>query len=324
MRPARLHFFNEQDAPELEALFADAGVVRHLQALGAGVTMGLRDLSDGRARVVRHLADEGIPVGAWLLLPREQGYFATLDNGAEVAARYDEVHAWARHEGLVFESVGLDFEPDLHELGRLVSHPLRTLGAWAWRSSDRVRLERARDQYGALMRRMRHDGRRVETYQFPVVLEERAARGSFWQRFVGSLDVEADREVVMLYSSLLGPLGASVVEAWAPKCRAIGVGSTGGGIDPLPKLTWEALEHACAWRRARVGTCRFSASRAACSRASSRGCSTSTGTGRWRRRRGGRVRRRRRCARRCRGCRGCSGDGARSWRARSEVSRLRG
>lgn len=242
MRPARLHFFNEQDAPELEALFADAGVVRHLQALGAGVTMGLRDLSDGRARVVRHLADEGIPVGAWLLLPKEQGYFATLDNGADVAARYDEVHAWARHEGLVFEAVGLDFEPDLHELGRLVSHPLRTLGAWAWRSSDRVRLERARDQYGALMRRMRYDGRRVETYQFPVVLEERAARGSFWQRFVGSLDVEADREVVMLYSSLLGPLGASVVEAWAPRCRAVGVGSTGGGIDPLPKLTWEALE----------------------------------------------------------------------------------
>lgn len=242
MRPARLHFFNEQDTPELEALFADAGVVRHLQALGAGVTMGLRDLSDGRARVLRHLADEGIPVAAWLLLPKEQGYFATLDNAAQVTARYDEVHAWARHEGLVFESIGLDFEPDVRELGRLVSHPLRTLGAWAWRAQDRVRLERARDGYDALLRRMRHDGHRVETYQFPMLLEERGARSTFWQRFAGSLDVEADREVVMLYSSLLGPFGASLVEAWAPGCRAIGVGSTGGGIDPLPKLTWEALE----------------------------------------------------------------------------------
>lgn len=241
MRPTRLHFFNEQDTPELEALFDDAGVVRHLVALRAGVTMGLRDLSDGRARVLRHLADEGIPVGAWVLLPREDGYFATLDNAERVTARYAEVHAWARHEGLVFESIGLDFEPDLRELASLVAHPLRTLGQWAWRARDRVRLERARDAYGALVRRIHADGHRVETYQFPVLLEERGARGTFWQRFAGVLDVPADREVVMLYSSLLGPLGPNLVEAWAPACRAVGLGSTGGGIDPLPKLTWDAL-----------------------------------------------------------------------------------
>jgi len=44
VRPARLHFFNEQDAPKLEAPFADALVAMHLEALGAGVTMWLRDL----------------------------------------------------------------------------------------------------------------------------------------------------------------------------------------------------------------------------------------------------------------------------------------
>lgn len=241
MRSARLHFFNEQDTPELESLFADAGVVRHLKALGAGVTMGVRDFTSGRARVVKHLADEGIPVGAWLLLPREEGYFATLDNAGAVARRYGELHAWARHEGLPFESVGLDFEPDLRELSSLLRRPARTLGRWAWRAADKGRLGRARAEYRGLIQRIRADGHRVETYQFPLLLEERGARGTLWQRFAGALDVEADREVVMLYSSLLGPLGPGVVEAWAPRCRALGLGSTGGGIDPWPKLTWEAL-----------------------------------------------------------------------------------
>jgi len=243
MRPTRLHFFNEQDLPELDGLFADAGVVRHLRALGAGVTMGLRDLTEERAAVVRHLLDEGVPVGAWLLLPRDDGYFATLDNAAHVEARYEAFRAWARHEGLAFESVGLDFEPDLREVTDLVARPARTLSRWAVRARDRQRLARARQRYAALVRRMRADGHRVETYQFPLLVDERGASSSFWQRFAGALDVEADREVVMLYSSLFGPLGPGVVEAWAPACRAIGVGSTGGGIDPLPKLTWDAFSH---------------------------------------------------------------------------------
>jgi hypothetical protein len=191
--------------------------------------------------VLRALADEGVPVGAWLLLPAAQGYFATLDNAAQVAARYREVHAWARREGLAFEAVGLDFEPHLEELGRLVAHPARTVAAWAWRARDRRRLARAREAYGALLREVREDGHRVEAYQFPTLLEERRGGGSFWQRFAGSLDVEVEREVVMVYSSLLGPLGPGAVEAWAPRCRAVAVGSTGGGIDPLPKLTWGAL-----------------------------------------------------------------------------------
>jgi len=42
----------------------------------------------------------------------------------------------------------------------------------------------------------------------------------------------------MLYSSLYG---APFLAAWAPACRAIGVGSTGGGVDPLPKLSFEDL-----------------------------------------------------------------------------------
>jgi hypothetical protein len=243
MRPTRLHFFNEQDLPELEALVADAGVVRYLRALSAGVTMGLRDLTEERAAVVRHLADEGVPVGAWLLLPREDGYFATLDNAAQVTARYEAFRAWARHEGLVFEAVGLDFEPDLRDVSDLVARPARTLARWAVRARDRDRLERARVAYAELVRRIRADGHHVETYQFPLLLDERGAGSSFWQRFAGALDVEADREVVMLYSSLFGPLGPGVVEAWAPQCRAIGVGSTGGGIDPLPKLTWDAFAH---------------------------------------------------------------------------------
>ncbi|MFO0596403.1 MAG: hypothetical protein U0228_13890 [Myxococcaceae bacterium] len=246
-KPARLGFFTELDAAPLAALVRTPGLFSQLRALDAHVTVGLRCLSEDRARSVRALRDAGVRAGAWLLLPREHGYFATWDNHAHVVTRVEQFRAWAHQHRLDFDVLGLDFEPPLEELDVFFERPLRAMGRWARRSLDRDRRARALDQYQALVRSLRAEGLELESYQFPLLLEDRAAQSHFFQRFVSSLDVDVGREVLMVYSSLLGPLGPGLTERWTrdpaspARPRAIAVGSTGGGIDPLPKLSFDEL-----------------------------------------------------------------------------------
>lgn len=53
--------------------------------------MGTVDLSDVRAKIVQKLNSNGIPVVAWLLLPKDQGYWMNMDNFLNVIQRYNEV-----------------------------------------------------------------------------------------------------------------------------------------------------------------------------------------------------------------------------------------
>ncbi len=236
----RLFFFNEQDQAALASTFTDQTIAQ-LVALQAGVAMGLRDLSDERAAVVRALEGAGISVTGWLLLPRDEGYFATHHNAPQVEAAYQRFDEWAARHQLAVPRVGLDFEPDLRQLGRLMQRPLSTLARWALRPGPLARVQDARRRYAELIRRMQADGRAVDAYQFPLVVDDRARGGHFWQRTAGLLDVASDREVVMLYSSLLTALGPGLLAHYGPLSGAVAVGSTGGGVDPFPKLSWNEL-----------------------------------------------------------------------------------
>jgi len=241
VQPTTLRFFSELFEPALAETFS-ASTRSQLRALGAGVTIGLLDHSEARARVIRQLTDEAIPVGAWLLLPRSDGYFATHDNFARVEALIDDTLRWAEREHLRFEGLGLDFEPHLDELEAFMARPLPTTTKWSWRARDATRWQTALAAYQRIVTRVRSAGLRVESYQFPLVLADRHACGSLWQRIAGGLDVSVEREVVMLYTSLLGVAGQGLISQLAPRCAALGLGSTGGGIDPFPKLSWAELE----------------------------------------------------------------------------------
>lgn len=241
MKPRRLRFFVELDAADLASLFTDE-VLAMLRGLEAGVTLALRDLSAERARVVRKLQVAGVPIGAWLLVERQHGYFATLHNVDAVAAQAERTLAWARTEGLAFEALGLDFEPDLRELDALFERPVSTMRQWLMRARTPELHADAEARYRTLVAALRAEGVAVESYQLPTLVEDRRKGRAALARLTGSVDVPTDREVVMLYSSLLGPTGAGLVAHWAPHCRAVGLGSTGGGVDPLPKLDWVALE----------------------------------------------------------------------------------
>lgn len=238
----QLHFFCELDAEPLVALAARTDLVPQLRALDAGVTLGLRDLSVERAAVLRDWHQAGVPVGAWLLLPRQQGYFATPDNVPQVEARVDAFLRWREAHHVPVASLGLDFEPALDELDALLAQPVATVAGWVRRARDEGRFVRARAHYTALVARLRGEGLRVEAYQPPMVLDDRRLGGTALSRITGAMAVSVDREVVMLYSSLYGVAGPGLVALAARECSAIGLGSTGGGVDPLPKLSWAQLE----------------------------------------------------------------------------------
>jgi hypothetical protein len=244
--PARLTFFCELEAGPLEALFADPAVVEHLLALRASVSLGVLDLAPERARVVRRLNQAGVPVIAWLLLPRAEGYWFNLDNAPQAAARYEAVRAWTAEHALRWDGVGLDIEPDIHDLQRLLKSRWRLLPALLPRLARGARLREARAAYGTLVDRIRADGHRVDSYQLPFIVDERRAGSTLLQRLLGVLDLPVDREVLMLYSSFVRPHGPGVLCSYGPRARSVGVGVTGGGVDvpdllAVPPLDWEEL-----------------------------------------------------------------------------------
>ncbi|MDY7226161.1 hypothetical protein [Hyalangium rubrum] len=246
MTPPRLTFFCELAAEPLQALFADRAVTEHMVALKASVSLGLLDFSSERAVVVRRLGQAGVPVIAWQLLPAEQGYWFNLDNAPQADARYSAFREWTATHGLEWDGVGLDIEPDIHELQRLLSGGWRRLPALLPRLRQGERLRNAREAYSALVARIRADGHRVDTYQMPFIVDERQARATLLQRLLGVVDLPTDREVLMLYSSFLRPRGAAVLESYGAQARSIAVGSTGGGVElpgliEVPPLSWDEL-----------------------------------------------------------------------------------
>lgn len=210
--------------------------------MNAGVTVALLDFSPERAQVIRELNQQGIQTSAWLLARPEEGYFATADN-AEVMRRYvDGFLEWSHAERLQWERVGLDFEPDLHELQRAMRSPVSTVARWVWRARKRDLL-RAQETYRQLFHTLETAGYETEGYQFHMVIDDQVRHTTGWQRLLSVGSTAAQVQTFMLYSSLMGPIGEALMHQYAPRVgSSMAVGSTGGGIDPLPKLTWAQLQ----------------------------------------------------------------------------------
>ena len=248
MQKPNLTFFCELPADDLEELFANQEVIEHLQNLDASLSLGILDLSDKRAEIVKRLNDAGIPVTAWLLLPEEEGYWFNIENYEQAAARYVTFKAWTTQHDLHWEGIGLDIEVNINELRGILEE--RQAGGFIktiWRRFlNKSRVMHAQRSYQALVDLIRADGYLVESYHIPLISEERRAQSTVLQRTAGLVDLESDREILMLYSSFLRPDGASALWSYAPEADSIGVGSTGGGVDvqgviDVDPLSWEEL-----------------------------------------------------------------------------------
>lgn len=246
MQTPQLTFFCELPEEALQALFADGAVTTALVNLRATVSLGILDLSAGRADVVRRLNRAGVPVIAWQLLPEDEGYWFNLDNAPQATARYAAFKAWSAAHDLQWAGVGIDIEPDIRDVGRLAGGEWRVLGKILRRALDRERFEAARALYKALVEQMQADGYRVDSYHIPLVVDERRAGATLVQRLLGLVDIPTDREILMLYSSFLGRGGYAVLASYGPEAGGIAVGSTGGGVsvggaDAIPPLSWKAF-----------------------------------------------------------------------------------
>jgi hypothetical protein len=239
----QLGFGCELEADELQDLFEDPAVLETLVELKAGVGLAVMDFSDERAAVVRRMNEAGVPVGAWLVLPRAEGYWFHAGNAPQAVARYAAFKAWTAEHGLRWHGIGLDIEPDMNEMQRLMGR-----GGWRMvpfllrRAFDHYRLSHAERAYATLVAQIRADGYRVETFQFPFIVDERKAGSALLQRVLGLVDLQADRELLMLYSSFAPPLGDGMLWSYAPEAEGVIVGITGTGVEPdgtLLPLTWD-------------------------------------------------------------------------------------
>ena len=251
MAPPRLTFFCELTPEPLQALFGKAGeekrrLIADLLKLQANLSLGIIDLSQERAEVVQRLNQAGVPVIAWLLLPKDEGYWFNLDNVLQAVARYAAFQAWTVENGLRWEGIGLDIEPDIGEITQFAKGNLRLLPGVVRRLFNRRRLLDGRARYQELIAQIHADGYQVESYQFPIIADERLAHSTLLQRGIGLVDLVVDREVWMMYTSFVRPNGAGLLASYAAEAQALALGSTGGGVDSefgqFTPLTWGELE----------------------------------------------------------------------------------
>jgi hypothetical protein len=246
MARPQLTFFCELPPEPLAKLFDGRFVIDDLKALGATLSLGILDFSEARAGLVKRLNKAGVPVIAWLLLPEEDGYWFNLDNHDKAAARYVDFKAWTTQHDLLWAGVGLDIEMDINDLRIALSGEVdQAFARRLWHKfRDKPRVARAQRAYQALVDLIRADGYPVESYHLPLISDERRARSTVLQRALGLVDLQVDREVLMLYTSLLTDHGDAFLWSYAPEAGAVGVGITGGGVDlsdalDTAPLTWD-------------------------------------------------------------------------------------
>lgn len=245
MKPPHLTFFVELPSEPLATLFAQPGVMECLVHGGHALSMGLLDLTPVRGAIVRQLEAAGVAVTAWLLLDVADGYWLNADNPERARERYHQTIEWAAREGLRLHRVGLDIEFPRADADLIAREPRRGLLTLLRRRRTAAQVAVAEQAYAALVAEIRAGGRSVESYHFPHLLDERLARSTLLRRTLGLVDVSADAEVFMLYSSYLGRAGA---HAYFTDAACIALGVTGGGVnagkpEELPRLlSWERLE----------------------------------------------------------------------------------
>jgi hypothetical protein len=239
MTPQLMFACCDQGVDQMQSLFADPRVFADLKDLHAGLGVAIVDFTPQRAELVRRLNRDGIPVIAGLGMPPEQGFYFNAENAPEAAAQFAAFDAWSREQGLRWDGVGLDIEPNFAELASLKGHRWRLFTTLLWRAVDVQRMHRAQRVYSALIANIRSRGYFVQTYQLPYLPVERKAHSSLLDRMLGTVDVRGDQEVLMLYTSYAGPAGAAIIWKLGPDAQSIAICCTDGDPAANPAvLDW--------------------------------------------------------------------------------------
>jgi len=222
----------DKGVEEMQSLFADQNVIPSLNELHAEVAVAILDFAPERTAVVRRLNQAGIRVIAWIMLPKEEGYYLNADNSPAAMARIAAFEKWTAENGLKWAAVGLDIEPNFAELAALKTHRLHLMITLIRRSLDGKRIERARAEYSRLIAELQSQGYAVQTYQMPFLPAEHSARSTLLDRLFGTVDVHGNEEYLMLYTNVARPVGAAMIWSLGRGAQGIAVGSTEGETPP--------------------------------------------------------------------------------------------
>ncbi|MGD1062693.1 MAG: hypothetical protein ABR860_05470 [Terracidiphilus sp.] len=239
VRPQLAFACCDQGIAPMQALFADHDVVAALHDLHAQVAVAIADFSPERAQVVRFLNQQQIPVIAGVTLQTKDGPYFNADDVAEAPAQIAAFEKWTRENGLHWDAVGLDIEPNFSELAALKNHRWRLIKTLLRNGFDSKRIERAQEAYSALIRQIQSQGYPVETYTLPYGPVERNLHTTLIDRLLGTVDVSGGENDVMIYTSYARPVGSAIIWDLGPYTQGIIVGVTdgltpaGSGFGPL-------------------------------------------------------------------------------------------
>jgi hypothetical protein len=249
-------FSTELAGTALYHLLTEQGVIEELAAHHYGIALAIYDFSEAQVQAIHRLREHNIYTVAWLMLPPDEGYWFHLQNYPQAVAAYRRFRAWAWQHHLHFDAVGLDIEPPPGEMHAMQHWSLRNIARRMWLARENVLYPAAQAAYSDLLAEMHHDGYEVHVYQIPLIADDRQAGTSIIQRALDVIDLPADLEVLMCYSSLpldrLGnDLGGALIGSYGTTADSIAVGHTGASSGPdaaqhaaerTPFLSWEALE----------------------------------------------------------------------------------
>jgi hypothetical protein len=229
----------DQGIAQMQELFAHPDVVADLRSLHAQVAVAIADFSPERARVIRMLNQQQIPVIAGLMLQTKDGPYFNADDVAEAPAQIAAFEKWTQDNGLHWAAVGIDIEPNFGELAALKSHPWRLVTTLIPDAFDSERMERAQEAYSAMIRQIQAQGYPVETYTLPYGPVEQMVHTSVLDRLLGTVDVKGDEDDLMIYTSYARPVGSAIIPDLGSGAQGIIVGITdgpppsGSGFGPL-------------------------------------------------------------------------------------------
>ena len=250
----QLVFFSELTPAALVDLWREPGVLDLLVERGYGVAMALTHYDPEAASAARLMAGRGIPLTAWLLLSEEAGYWFNVENYPQAVAHYRAFREWVAEEDLTFAAVGVSMSLSRTALREIREANALPIVRGALAAERNALYPAAAEAYYGLAAEIRADGFALHSYQYPFIVDDRRATTTIVQRTLSIVDLPADVEVLLCYSSLFPPhifghdLGGALVVEYGIYADSIGVGSTGGSrvMDPLtgeePKrLAWEGL-----------------------------------------------------------------------------------
>lgn len=225
----QISFFCELPEKEFVGLFADSALIKELAGMKVSLRIGLHDFGPGRTATIRKLNQAGIRIYAWLLLPEEDGYWFNMQNGKKALKRYEDFRKWTAENQLKWEGIGLDLEPDINDAKMAITHPAKLAWKAYKRLYDNKSVITAKEIYQRLISVMKADGYVVESYIIPYLFEERAKNTTSCQSLLGIVDIETDREIPMLYTSVLDNPG--IIPLYHRANMPVALGSTGGGVN---------------------------------------------------------------------------------------------